>query len=692
MERNKMQISSMGYINRELSWLSFNERVLQEALDPAVPVIERMHFLGIYSNNMDEFYRVRVANVKRMIKVNDKKVDGYHGSPQDLYEEIRNVVIRQQRMFEKAYDSILKELADDEIHLMDEHQVDDAQREELRSYFRHEVVHNVVPIILDKKTPFPRLRDKAIYLAVRMEWDNRRKARYALIEIPSTLPRFYTLSKDGAKCIVLLDDIVRLNLAELFPIFTFDSISAYTFKFTRDAELNLDDDVSMSFIEKMEKSIRQRKKGEPVRFVYDHRMPEDLLEILLKNLGLKDGVNTIAGGKYHNFKDFRDFPDFGRKDYRFESQPPREHPQLAGAKSLIREVLKKDVLLHYPFQRFDHVVDLLREAAIDPKVTSIRINVYRVARDSQVMNALINAVANGKEVIVVLELQARFDEENNLYWADRLKDYGARVLYGFEGLKIHSKLIQIRRVTDKKEQLISYIGTGNFNEKTSRIYTDLGLLTANRKLGLEVSHVFEMMEQAIQSYTFRQLMVSPLNMRKRLLSLIQNEIRNAQGGKPAKIQLKINNLVDRTMINKLNEAAKAGVKVEMIVRGVCCLVPRHSKKDSPEAISIVDRYLEHSRFMIFQNGDEPLYFISSADWMERNLDKRIEVGVPVYDADIQQELSYIFSLYWSDTVKARILDKHQKNKYRKTGDIHVHAQKELMEHYRHLESQAANND
>lgn len=687
--QNKPQICSMIYINRELSWLSFNERVLQEALDEQVPLIERIRFLGIYSNNMDEFYRVRVANIKRMIALQNKKVEGFRGTPQELFDEIRRVVIVQQGQFEKAYEQIINQLGEDNIHQLDETTVNAAQKEELSAYFQKEVVHDVVPIILDRRTPFPRLHDKAIYLAVRMEWDGKQKRRYALLEIPFYIPRFYTFKEDktvnksdSKKGFILLDDIVRLNLEQLFPIFTFDTIEAFTFKFTRDAELNLDDDVAMSFIEKMEKSIKQRKKGEPVRLVYDHRMPKDLLEILLRSLNLKTGINSIPGGKYHNFKDFVRFPDFGNSEYLFPKQNPQPHPYLAGHRSLIKQIMKKDVLLHFPYQKFDYVVDLVREAAIDPKVTSIKINVYRVARNSQVMNALINAVSNGKEVTVVLELQARFDEENNLYWAERLKDYGAKVVYGYEGLKIHSKLMQIRRFSEKKETLISYVGTGNFNERSAQIYTDLGLLTVDRRISVEVQHVFEMMEQSLHRHMFRNLLVSPVNSRRKLMALIQNEIKASVKGKSARIRLKINNLVDTKLIDKLYEASNAGVKIELIVRGVCCLIPNlKDKSKNIEVISIVDRYLEHARFMIFENEGNPLYFISSADWMERNLDKRIEVGIPIFSPEIQQELTTIFEIQWGDSVKARVLDKNQRNSYKKATGKPKRSQVELFEYY-----------
>lgn len=675
-------ISNMNLVNREISWLSFNERVLQEAMDENVPLIERIRFLGIYSNNMDEFYRVRVANLKRLITAGDKKVEGFKGGPQELYNTIRTIVLKQGRKFEETYEELKSALEKSNIYHFDEHSVNKETKEHLSRVFLQEIVHEVVPIILDKNAVFPRLRDKAIYLAVRMESEKRQKIRMALIEIPQTLPRFYRIQQEEKHGVILIDDIIRLHLKHLFAIFAFDDIHAYTFKFTRDAELNLDDDVSMSFIEKMEKSIKLRKKGDPVRLVYDHKMPEDVLEMLQKQLNLVVGSNLIPGGKYHNFKDFMRFPEFGHTELLFPHYQPAAHPLLQNRSSIIKQVLKQDVLLHFPYQRFDHVVDLLREAAIDPKVKAIRINVYRVAPRSQVMNALINAVRNGKQVFVMLELQARFDEENNLYWTEKLKEEGAKVFHGYQGLKIHSKLIQIERESDKKIQLISYIGTGNFNERTSGVYTDLGLITAHKKIGQEVSNVFKMMENSLHPYRFQMLHVSPVNMRQKLMKLIQNEILQAKQGKTARIQLKINNLVDAKMINKLYEASNAGVSIQLIIRGVCCLIPgQKGKSENIEAISIVDRFLEHSRFGIFHNNGEPQYFISSADWMERNLDKRIEVGVPVLDEKVQQELKAIFEMQWNDTVKARIVTKKQENKYRDSSTGSFHSQQELMSYY-----------
>jgi len=683
----KGKTHSAKYFNRELSWLAFNDRVLQEALDDEVPLVERMRFLGIYSNNLDEFYRVRVANIKRMIQLDDQKVEGYKGTAEELYEEIRNVVIKQQRKFEHAYASILHKLKLKGIKHYNELTVNDKQKAELKNYFFSSVIHDIVPVLIEKKRPFPRLRDKAIYLAVRMEWDYKRKARFALIEVPNLVSRFYILKSEDEKGVILIDDIIRLHLADIFPIFSFDTIEAFTFKFTRDAELNLDDDVSMSFIEKMEKSIKQRKKGEPVRLVYDHRMPQDLLEMLIKSLNLTSGINTIAGGKYHNFKDFMKFPDFGNTEFIYTPYKPVDHPSFHKQHSLIKVILEKDVLLHFPYHRFDHVVDLLREAAIDPKVFSIKINIYRVAQNSQVMNALVNAVRNGKDVTVVLELQARFDEENNLFWSERMKEEGAKVLYGPEDLKIHSKLIQIKRITDKKEQLITYVGTGNFNERSAQVYTDMGLITVNPKIAEEVHQVFHIMEHKLHNYHFKTLIVSPVNSRKKYVHLITNETKNAKKGLPAFIHIKINNLVDPEMIDKLYEASQSGVKIKLMIRGICCLVPGiKGLSENIEIHSVVDRFLEHTRFLIFGNNNKPLYFITSADWMERNLDKRIEVGAPIFEKALKDQINLVFAMQWGDREKARIIDKYQKNAYKEAvgTEAVIRSQVELQNYYRQL--------
>lgn len=673
----------MELINREMSWLSFNERVLQEAIDRNVPLIERIRFLGIYSNNMDEFFRVRVANIKRMVAIKKNTVQGYKGSAQDLLEEIRSIVIEQQKVFEKTYQSLVEELKEVSVFQVNEKTLSEEGRKKVQTFFHHDLKHVIVPIILDPTREFPKLRDKSIYLAVRLTVTTKKKPLFALVEIPSNYPRFYQFNENGSDYFLLIDDIIRLNLDSIFSIFQAEDLEAYTFKFTRDAELNLDDDLSVSFIEKIEKSLKNRKKGEPVRFVYDQRMPTDLKNFLLKSLNLKSGSNAIPGGRYHNFKDFARFPDFGKKELIYPQQTPVDNPLFYRTHSFIKRVLEQDVLLHFPYQRFDHVVDLLREAAIDPKVQSIKINVYRVASDSQIMNALMSAVSNGKEVVVMLELQARFDEENNLYWAERLKEHGAKVIYGIQGLKVHSKLLQIIRVSKTKEQAISFIGTGNFNEKTARIYGDLGLLTADHEINSEVKKVFRLLENNIERGIYKHILVSPFNNRRKLNAFIQREIALAQTGKPASICIKVNNLVDSKLIAKLYEASRAGVKIRMIVRGVCALIPNVKKmSENIEVISIVDRYLEHARFFIFENDGNPTFILTSADLMERNLDKRIEVGVPVYQPELQEEIRTIFETQWSDHVKARIVDKKQKNEYRSIKEKRaIRSQEKLHSYY-----------
>ena len=676
----------MELINRELSWLSFNQRVLQEALDKRVPVVERLRFLGIYSNNMDEFFRVRVANIKRIISIKKNSVQGYKGTAAELLEDIREEVVEQQKQFQACYQEILKELEKNDIYQLTENNLTDKQRSELIHFFQSELKHEIVPIILNPKNPFPKLRDKNIYLAVDMHKEGVKKSYFALIQIPSTFPRFYQIHEEGKSYFILIDDIIRLNLDSIFSILEMSKIQAYTFKFTRDAELNLDDDLSTSLIEKMEISLQNRKKGEPVRFVFDSTMPSDLKNYLLKSLNLKSGLNAIPGGRYHNFKDFSSFPDFGKAHLVNQKLIPLEHPDLIDTKSYLETYAQKDVLLHFPYQKFDYVVDTIREAAIDPTVKSIKINVYRVAHNSQIMNALLSAVSNGKQVVVIFELQARFDEENNLYWSERMKEQGAKVIFGINGLKVHSKLLKITRVVKGKEQIVSFLGTGNFNERSAKIYSDLGLFTSNPIICNEVRKVFKLMENNIERGVYRNLLVSPFNNRRKLSELIQEEIKNAKKGLPAKISLKINNLVDSKMIEKFYQASCAGVKIHMIVRGVCSLVPGvKGVSENIEVVSIVDRFLEHARFFIFENNGAPLYYITSADLMERNLDKRIEVGTPILEPRLQKEIQVIFDTQWSDTTKSRIITKKLANKYKELDDQEpVRSQMKLYDHYKQL--------
>lgn len=649
--------------NRELSWLAFNERVLQESLDKSTPLVERLRFLGIYSNNMDEFFRVRVANVNRMLHLRGQKIEGFKGDAGLLLTTIQDQVSKQRKVYEIAYQRILKEMEQHGIFHANEQTIPDHFISELESYYHEELKQDIVPIMLDKKRKFPRLLDKEIYLAVRMTGGPKDKIRYALIQIPSSHPRFKILRKEDTHFVILIDDILRLFLRQIFAIFEFDELSAFTFKFTRDAELTLDDDISISMFDKMEESIKQRKKGEPVRFIYDGEMPKDLLNYLKESIGTAPTDHIVPGRRYHNFKDLMHFPDFGKPELVYPKLKPAHHPEFRQARSILKLILERDLLLHYPFQKFDHLVDFLREAAIDPKVKEIKINVYRLAKRSQIIHALINAIKNGKEVTVVVELQARFDEENNMYWSTILREHGAKIIYGVPGLKVHSKLIQITRYSGRKEQVIVHIGTGNFHGGTAKLYTDMGLFTARPEITREVKKVFNLLENNIERGTYRSLFVSPFNTRRRFIQLINDEIKNAKKGLPASIDLKLNSLVDSKLIKKLYEASNAGVKIRAIIRGICCLVPGVAKQSEHIQVrSIVGRYLEHTRMMIFHNNGQPHYYISSADWMTRNLDKRIEVTTPILEEKLQKELKEVFEIQWKDNVKARIVDRHQLNR------------------------------
>lgn len=675
----------MELYNRELSWLSFNERVLQESLDPANPIIERMRFLGIYSNNMDEFFRVRVASVIRLIELKQKKVEGFNGGPEALLKEIRKRVLEQQQQFEISYQKLLVELKQNNILIAREDDLTENEKEFVTNYFRETVRPAIVPVMLSTKR-HPQMRDHAIYLAVKMIAFDKSKVKYALVEIPKNSPRFIVLptGKSVQKKLILIDDIIRLHLPEIFNIFYYDDISAYTCKITRDAELDVDDDISKSFIDKMRESVAMRKMGEAVRFVYDSAMPIDMLRYLMNSLKLEAGENIIPGGRYHNFKDFINFPDFGIEEFKFNLQKPQQHPDFISAnQSLIKTVLEKDVLLSFPFQTFQHVIDILREAAIDPKVISIKINLYRVAADSQIINSLISAAQNGKKVTVIIELKARFDENNNIKWSNILEENGVIVMFGVPNMKVHSKLFLIKRKNNQKTEMIAHIGSGNFHEKTARVYTDCTLLTSDPELTKEVDKIFKILKNNLDRSIFRELLVSPFNMRRKITALIDQEIENASQGKAASIQLKLNNLIDSSVIKKLYEASQAGVKVELVIRGICGVIPGiKGKTENITVRSIVGRYLEHSRILIFGNAGEPKYFISSADWMERNIDRRIEVTAPIYDKEIQKDLQFIFDACMNDNQKARIIDAHQKNKKVKSDNEKTfNAQNELYAYF-----------
>lgn len=661
-------------INRELSWLSFNDRVLQEAEDKTVPLIERIKFLGIFSNNRDEFFKVRVATLKRTIKF-PKKTEQLTGeNPERLLNKIQKTVIDQQIKFEQVYQQILKELGQHDISIINEKQLNKEQGAYVKQYFHETVMPAVFPVIIDKRAPFPFMKDRPSYLIIKLgRSDNPKKNKYALIEVPTdTISRFVVLPKVKEKqVIILLEDVIRFCLEDIFNHFEHDYIEAYNIKLTRDAELDLDNDLTKSFIEKISKGLKARKKGQPVRLVYDSLIAPDILALIMKKMKLGKEDNPIPGGRYHNFKDFISFPNVGGPELVYPKAVQLHHPELPNGQSLkdqpsFFDVLKKrDILLTYPYQTFDHIIDFLREASIDPKVTAIKITLYRVAKNSNIVKALINAIKNGKQVTAIVELQARFDEEANIYWANKLQEEGAKVIYGVPGLKVHSKMFLITRKEGTKTVEYAHIGTGNFNRITAGIYTDHSLLTVDTRITEEVATVFQFYGDNLKIGSYKHLLVAPFFMRKHLVHLINKEIQSAKKHKPACITLKLNNLVDPEMIKKLYEASAEGVKVKLIVRGICSLVAGvKGLSDNIEAISIVDKFLEHSRVFIFHNDGDEKYFISSADWMGRNFDFRSEVAVPIYSQDIKQELKKMIDLLWTDNTKARILGSEQNNEYK----------------------------
>jgi polyphosphate kinase len=674
------------YNNREISWLSFNARVLQEAEDPTVPLFERIRFLGIFSNNLDEFFRVRVAAVRRMLELGkDEETLLGDYSADELYDQIQETVIQQQQKAQEIYRNIWQEMASENIFMLDEKQLTHEQGVFVRKYFNVKVLPNIVPIMLGKSMKFPYLRDKSVYLAVKLsKLKSPEKFAYALIRIPSrSVSRFLVLPDQGnKKFVILVDDVIRFCLNDIFPIFNFDHFEAYTIKVTRDAELDIDDDISKSLMEKMEISLKKRKVGIPVRLIYDREMPSDLLEFIMKKMKLDGEDKTVAGGRYHNHKDFMNFPEVGKQHHYYQSLPPVPHKDLPPHQSILKKLRQKDVLLHYPYQSFSHFIDFLREAAIDPKVSEIGITIYRVSETSKVVNALLNAIRNGKKVTVVIELQARFDEEANIFWSNKLQEEGAQVINGIPGLKIHCKLAWVQRKEKNGLRNYAYIGTGNFHEGTARVYADKGLLTADLEIANDVANMFEFFKHTYKHFNFKQIVVSPFSLRNFFIHKIDQEIAHAKKGKKAYMILKMNSLIDRVMIDKLYEASRAGVKIQLIIRGIFGLKtgdPVLSK--NIEAISIVDKFLEHTRVMLFANGGKEDIYISSADWMPRNLDRRIEVACPIYSPEIRTELKELLRIQLRDNSKARILDSELGNSYNNTGSSQRHRAQEDYHNY-----------
>jgi polyphosphate kinase len=670
------------YVSKEVSWLAFNERVLQEAADPRVPLLERVKFLGIYSSNRDEFFRVRVATLKRLVQLGARAKKLIHRDPNKILEEVQSMVLRQQNRFETLFSELEKEFRRERICLSDGSDLSDAQLAFVRDFFHRQVRPYLIPLLLRAKGPFPHLPDHAIYLAVAMHRSGQGKPDHSLLRIPShQCPRFIQLPEEG-QChrLILLDDIIRLCLPDLFAMFDYERFEAYSFKITRDGELDLDDEFEKSYIQQIEESLRRRKAGAPVRMTYDRHMPKKMLKLLTTQMQLVSNDTLIPGARFLNFKDFMKLPHIGRAEHYYEPFRPVVHEALTGLKSHLAVLRERDVLLHLPYHSFGSFIDLLREAAIDPDVQSIKVTAYRLASRSSIVNALINAARNGKKVTVVLELQARFDEEANLRWSELLTDEGVRVIHGINGLKVHAKLCLISRREQGRKRLYACVGTGNFNETTACLYTDHLLMTTDKRITGEVAKVFDFLNNHYKIPYFRHLVVAPFHFRTRVQRLIRNEIRAAKEGRPAWIKVKINNFSDFDTVRLLNRAAKAGVRIQLIVRSMFSLVP--DQQENVEAISIVDRFLEHSRFFIFCNDGEPRTYITSGDWLPRNFDRRVEVSCPIYDPVLQQELSDYFDLQWRDNVKARIWNGALDNKYRSRRGKKVQAQRDLADFFR----------
>jgi polyphosphate kinase len=663
-------LKSEKIIPRDISWLAFNSRVLQEAADENVPIKERIKFLGIFSNNLDEFFRVRVAALKKMVLLGTKAKMHLELNPQKILTQIQTIVLAQQKKFELVWNDIIKTLKEENIFFVDDKKLTAAQKQFVTNYFNEEVRTSVVPLMLESLNHFPTLSDKSIYLACKLtKTDGSLPQKFALVSIPvRNVPRFILLPKQAKKqFIILLEDVIRYNLPSLFSFFNYDTFSAHIIKVTRDAEIDIDNDVPGSLIQKLEKGIKNRKKGKPVRFVYDKNIDPVLFTLLIKKLQLSGKGNLIAGGRIHNYKDFINFPTqiFSKKSVR---NKPFTHPLLNKTNNISSIISKQDVMLHFPYHSFDSVINLLREAAIDPAVQSIKITCYRLATKSKIIHALTNAVRNGKKVTVMLELRARFDEEANLEWKEKLEEAGVKVLLGVPNFKVHAKICLIKKVVKKVSSYYGFVSTGNLNGKTAEVYGDHCLLTANKQIMADISRVFTYLENYTTKADIlkkcKTLLVSPTNMRRQINVLINKEIKFAQQKKHAAITLKINSLSDKQLIAKLYEATNAGVEIKLIVRGICCMLTQNKKFKKPvKAISIVDEYLEHARIMIFNNNGNEKVFISSADWMQRNIDHRVEVACPILDKTNKKQLKDILNIQLADNTKARVLDNRLRNDY-----------------------------
>lgn len=672
------------YLERDISWMYFNERILQEATRPHVPLLERLSFLGIYSNNLDEFFRVRMASQSRIAECGDRAAVRESEHAKKIIKQIGKLNAHYAKAYAQAVEQVTEELKRENICLVDDTEVTPEQLDFIRSYFRERLSGFIVPVWFSAIKWLDYENDENIYLAVKVSrTEPRPVADYAFLEVPvGPCGRFVRLpDHEGRSYLMYLDDVVRCCLPLVFEGLGFTSFEAYTFKFTRDAEMEIDNDLRTGILQKISKGVKSRKRGEPLRVLYDARIPKDLLKRVLRKLDLDSLDTVLASGRYQNHKDFMRFPDCGRADLRYPTWTPILKRELDGPASLLDRIRQKDRFIHVPYHNFDSFIRILQEAAVSKEVESIKITLYRLARESKVVRALIGAARNGKKVTVVIELLARFDEASNINWSKRMQEAGIKVIFGVEGLKVHSKIVHIGM---KRGADIACISTGNFHEGNARTYTDCMLMTASRRLVKDVDSVFGFIERPYTPVRFKELLVSPNEMKNRFVALINNEIKNRKSGKPAYIKIKINHITDPVMVEKLYEASCAGVDIDLLVRGNCSLVPGiPGVSDHIRIAGIIDRYLEHSRIFVFAAGGEERVFIGSADWMPRNLDNRVEVVTPVYDPEVKEEMKRIVDFGLRDTLQARIVDGEGKNLFKQPdeGGQPFRSQEALYEYY-----------
>jgi polyphosphate kinase len=674
------------YIDREKSWLAFNARVLQEAADDTVPLLDRLRFLGIFSNNLDEFFRVRFAAIRRL-SLSGISGEKYFGgvTAQQLIKDITEIVIQQQSESLRILNIIEEQLKTENIFMIHENKINHKEHEVfLKDFFIQKLSPELVTVILNDLAEFPILKDSLGYLAVKLVMKNNQEVRYAIIEIPKMINRFVVLpSINDKQYVILIDDVIRLHLSSIFNIFDYESVSAHMIKITRDAQLDIDSDLSKSMLEKISSSVKDRRIGEPVRFIHDQEIEKDTLKFFLDKMNIDSTDSIIPGGRYHNRRDYMDFPNLGRFDLLYKKNDPLPIPGLSLEGSILEKIAEKDYLLNAPYQSFAYLIKFLREAALDPKVTSIKITLYRLAKNSQIISSLINAAKNGKKVIVQIELQARFDEASNISYSEQMQTEGIQLIFGIKGLKVHSKVCVIERMEKKKIKRYGFISTGNFNEVTAKIYTDVTLFTCHPQILKDISKIFEFFDINYKMQRYKHLIVSPQYTRQRFVKLIDREIAHAIAGRKTYMKLKMNSLSDLPMIDKLYEASNAGVKIQLEVRGICSLIPGvKGLSENIQAISIVDNYLEHSRVYIFGNAGFTEVYISSADFMTRNIDARVEVTCPIYDQEIKNELIENFDIGWKGNVKARYHSYKLDNKYRVRNDNPIfRAQIETYKYY-----------